>query len=97
MIKQDDRTQEQKKTHRYGVVAHDKFMSGWGGASGGTSRAAWAVDESKVNIDRVYNWVKSRSEMKYVNIVDLNNYHAPRGTAHLHIYVVDENDTAAKF
>lgn len=89
ITKQDDRTAEQKTTHRYGIVAKDKFMSGWGGASGGTSRCAWACPSE--HLDRVHKWVGNRKEMRYVNVVDLNTYRAPRGTAHFHIYVVEAN------
>lgn len=87
-IIQDDRSEAEKQTHCFAVVAKDKFMSGWGGAANGASRAAWAVPPD-LNIDRVYDWVKRRKEMQYVNIVDLRNYRAPRGTAHFHIYVVN--------
>ena len=93
---QDDRTAEQKATHRFAVVMRDKFMSGWGGAEGGYSRAAWAVP-AEVNIDRVENWVRSRDEAQYVNVVDLNKYRAPRGTAHFHIYVVTPEHPAARY
>jgi len=83
MKREDDRTPEQQQTHRWGVVALDKCMSGWGGARGGMSRCAWAVpNDNTVNIDRVFNWVRSRSEMRYVNIVDLKTYRPPRNTAH---------------
>ena len=92
---QDDRTEEQKKTHTLAVVASDKFMSGWGGAANGVSRCAWACHPD-VNTDRVFNWVKSRKEMKYVNLVDLRTYRAPKGTAHFHIYVCNPDHTAAK-
>lgn len=95
MIKQDDRTPEQRKTHIWGIVGHDRFMSGWGGAKGGASRAAWAC-ASDVNSERVYNWVKSRKEMRYVNKVDLTTYRPPRGTAHFHIYVVTPEHPAAR-
>lgn len=97
MILQDDRTPEQKRTHILAIVARDKFMSGWGGARSGFSRCAWAVDPKEVNPDRVFNWVKSRSEMKYVNLVDLRTYRAPRGTAHFHVYVCEPGDSAATF
>lgn len=98
MEKVDDRTEEQKKTHTWGVVASDKFMSGWGGARGGVSRCAWAVpDDGSINIDRVENWVRSRSEMRYVNVVNLNTYRPPRGTVHFHIYVVSPSDPAARY
>lgn len=97
MIRQDDRTAEQRKTHTLAIVARDKFMSGWGGASGGASRCAWAVDPNTVNPDRVYNWVKARNEMVYVNLIDLRAYKAPRGTAHFHIYVVGPEHPAARY
>lgn len=92
----DDRTDEQKKTHRLGIVARDRFMSGWGGAAGGISRCAWACHPN-VNTDRVYNWVKNRSEMRYVNLVDLDTYRPPRGTVHFHIYVANGDHPGAKF
>ena len=96
MILEDDRTEEQKTTHYLAVVARDKCMSGWGGARGGASRAAWAIDPmSEVNPDRVFNWVRSRSEMKYVTLVDLRTYRPARGTAHLHIYVVEDTSHPA--
>lgn len=96
MITQDDRTPEQKETHIWGIVAHDKFMSGWGKATHGASRCAWACGPD-VNSDRVFNWVKSRSEMKYVNLVDLRTYRYPRGTAHFHIYVVTPTHAGATY
>ena len=89
MERQDDRTTEQKKTHRWGVVATDKFMSGWGQASNGLSKCAWAVKDG-LDINKVERWVDNRNEMKYVNVVDLNTYRPSRATAHFHIYVVDE-------
>jgi len=92
---QDDRTPEQKESHKWGIVAKDKFMSGWGGAEGGVSRCAWACSPD-VNIDRVFGWVESRAEMIYVNMVDLNTYRPPRGTAHFHIYVCEEGHPATK-
>ena len=88
MTKQDDRTAEQKQTHVWGVVAKDKFMSGWGGARGGASRCAWACPPDG-SITKLEDYVRSRSEMRYVNQVNLNTYRPPRGTAHFHIYVAD--------
>lgn len=96
MIIADDRTEAEKKTHRLAIVAKDKFMSGWGGASGGASRCAWACAPD-VNTDRIFNWVKSRHEMSYVNLVDLSTYRCPRGTAHFHIYVANADHTAARY
>lgn len=93
----DDRTEEQKKTHFLAVVARDDGMSGWGQAKNGASRAAWAFDHTKVNSDRVFNWVKSRREMKFVNVVDLRTYRAPKGTMHFQIYVAEPNSTAARY
>lgn len=96
MQREDDRTEEQKQTHIWGVVASDKFLSGWGGARGGTSRCAWACGPD-VNIDRVERWVRSRREMRYVSIVNLKTYRPPKGTAHFHIYVCEPTDTAANY
>lgn len=78
------------------VVAKDKFMSGWGQASNGASRCAWAFDPKEVNSDRVFDWVNRRSEMRYVNVVDLRTYRVPRGTAHFHIYVCNKDHIAAQ-
>jgi len=94
--KEDNRSPEQKKTHVWGIVAKDRFMSGWGGASGGASRCAWACHPD-VNTDRVFNWVKNRSEMRYVNLVDLRTYRPPQGTAHFHIYVCNPDHVAATY
>lgn len=95
MTTQDDRTPEQKKTHYLAVVAKDRAMSGWGGATGGASRVAWAFDPTKVKSYRVYDNVVRRREMLYVNIVDLRTYRAPKGTAHFHIYVCDPDHVMA--
>lgn len=85
---QDDRTPEQKQTYQWGVVARDKFMSGWGGAKNGYSRCAWAVPLDG-NITRLEDWVRRRSEMQYVKVVNLATYRPPRGTVHFHIYVAE--------
>lgn len=95
MIRQDDRTPEQRVTHRWGVVARDRFMSGWGGAAGGASRCAWAVGDG-LDLNAVERWVLARSEMRYVNVVDLNRYRPPCGTAHFHVYVVNDGHPALK-
>ena len=88
----DDRNEEQKRTHLWAVVAKDRAMSGWGGASGGVSRCAWAVPIS--DLDKVEKRVRARSDMSYERPVALANYRAPKGTAHLHIYAVDSNHPA---
>ena len=90
MKRVDDRTPEQMKTHTYLVTATDRFMSGWGGASGGASKCAWACD-SLDKAQKLFDWVSSRSEMKYVNITSNNWY--PKA-AHVHIYVVDDSHPA---
>ena len=92
----DDRTEEQKKTHILAIVAADKFMSGWGGATGGTSRAAWACHPD-VSTDRVWNWVRARREMRHIKLIDLRTYRPPRGTSHFHIYVCNADHVAAKY
>lgn len=96
MIKKDDRTEEQKATHVWGIVARDKFLSGWGQAKDGASRCAWACHPD-VNTDRVFNWVRSRSEMQRVSLVDLRTYRPPSGTAHFHIYVCNPEHVGARY
>ena len=93
---QDDRTEEQKKTHVLGVVGRDPGMSGWGGAAGGTSRCAWACAPD-VNTDRVENWVRHRGDIKRVSLVDLRTYRPPSGTAHFHIYVCNADHVGARY
>jgi hypothetical protein len=89
MIRQDDRDETQKSTYRWGVVARDKFMSGWGEAKNGASRCAWACEPGG-DLDKLERWVANRSEMRYVNKVDLSTYRPPRGTVHFHIYVAEK-------
>ena len=92
MIRKDDRTAEQKKTHNALVVGTDSFMSGWGEASGGLSYAAWACKPGTV--DRVFSWVSNRSDMKRVRLVYDPYY--PSGCKHLHIYVVNDDHPAVR-
>jgi len=93
MVRKDDRTPEQQHTHRWAVVARDRFLSGWGQAAGGYSRCAWAVPlgpkGGTMALDAVLWWVQGRREMSHVRVVDLSTYRPPRGTAHFHIYAVD--------
>lgn len=94
MINQDDRTEEQRQTHTWLVIGTDSFMSfmsGWGGAEGGLSYAAWACKPE--DADTVYQWVSARSDMKRVRETSANGYQA-RGAVHCHIYVVHENHVA---
>lgn len=95
MIIKDDRTEEQKKTHVWGVVGRDSFLSFWGEARGGFSRAAWAAHPD-VPLYKVEDHVKARPEMKYVNVVDLRTYRPPRGTKHFHIYVCNPDHPYAQ-
>lgn len=94
---EDDRTPEQRKTHYWAVVARDKFMSGWGGAAAGASRCAWAMPgefHHDGRADRLERWVRNRSEMIHVNVVDLRRYRPPAGTAHFHVYVAGPDHPA---
>lgn len=86
---EDDRTPEEKKSHRTLITATDRFLSGWGGAAGGASKCAWACRPEHVYA--VYNWVRSRPEMKYVNIT--RRRWSPKA-AHVHIYVVNSEHPA---
>ncbi len=79
----DDRTEEEKKTHKLAVIGTDSFMSGWGMASGGVSYAGWAFRDG--DYSKALAWINSRSEMKRVRVVSLDDYR-PRA-AHTHIYV----------
>lgn len=100
MVMQDDRTTEQRKTHTWLVVGTDTFMSGWGGAAGGVSVAAWAVDPSDwERVKAVREWVERRSDMKRVReTTDTpERRYAPKGRGHCHIYVVgDEHPSVAR-
>tara|TARA_B100000530_G_scaffold332882_1_gene279933 strand:+ start:605 stop:886 length:282 start_codon:yes stop_codon:yes gene_type:complete len=87
VIRQDDRTSEQLKTHTYLVTATDIQMSGWGKAKGGLSKCAWAFD-SFDDAEECYEIIRKRAGMKYVNIRTTKWY--PRA-AHVHIYVVSLN------
>ena len=90
MIREDDRTPEQRKTHRFAIVMRDRFMSGWGGATGGYSRAAWACAPD-ASIEKLESWTRQRGDAQYVNKIDLDCYRPPRSTAHFHIYVCDRD------
>lgn len=91
MITKDDRTPDQKKTHRRAVVARDSFLSN-SAFTGGNSRVAWACSSDTEALS-FYNHIKNnRQAMKYVSIVNLDTYRPPRGTSHFHIYVVEPGD-----
>lgn len=94
MIRVDDRTEDEKRTHPLLVVATDRFMSGWGEARDGLSYAAWACrSEDEYRVER---WVRARIEMSRVRIVMAKGYRPGRYCAHLHIYVVNENHPAVR-
>jgi len=82
---QDDRTEEERKTHCWIIAMTDSFMSGWGRAKNGISYAGWACEYT--HLDQVERWVRNRSDAKRVRIVGTN--WRPRGEGHTHIYVVD--------
>lgn len=88
----DDRTPEQKKTHRIIIGMTDSFMSGWGRAEGGKSYAGWACkSEDNYKVER---WVRHRGEAKRVRTL-LDTWR-PKGIGHCHIYVVGENHPALR-
>ncbi len=87
--RKDDRTQDEMKSHNVLITATDRFLSGWGEATGGLSKCAWACKPE--DGQAVYRWVKSRTDMKYVNLT-YNKWY-PRA-AHVHIYVVNDNHPA---
>jgi hypothetical protein len=80
---QDDRTEAQKKTHRLAVVGTDPWMSGWGGAEGGASYAAWAFPEGYESA--ALGMIAQRGDMKRIRVVVLDDYR-PKA-AHTHVYV----------
>lgn len=94
MIRKDDRTAEQHKTHRFAVVGTDRFLSGWGEAENMASYAAWAYADYDTG-RRVESWVRARPDMERVRVVDLSTYR-PKGQVHLHIYVVNNGHPSTK-
>ncbi len=84
MVLVDDRTDEQKTSHPMIVLMTDKFMSGWGAATGGPSYAGWAV--SVDDVDAMETRIRERSDAKNVRIVS-SDYRPPSGPGHCHIYV----------
>jgi hypothetical protein len=81
----DDRTAEQRLTHTVFVRGMDKFMSGWGGAEGGTSVAAWACRPE--NLSTVEARIRSRGDLSRITVT--RRIRAAPGCAHIHIYVAD--------
>lgn len=94
---QDDRSPEERATHTVLVVMNDRFLSGWGGAAGGVSVAAWACRPE--HADRVEARVRARSDAKRVRVVTdspKRRYRPGGNAAHLHIYVVDADHPYAE-
>jgi len=93
---QDDRTPDQRATHCTLVVMTDRFLSGWGGASGGTSVAAWACTND--DADAVERWVRRRSDASRVRVVvdAPARAYRPRSFAHYHVYVVGPEHSARR-
>jgi len=83
----DDRTPEQRETHRCLVIGTDSFLSGWGGAEGGVSYAAWACRSEDMR--DVLTWVERRGDMKRVRVT--YGSWKPSARGHAHIYVVGPN------
>lgn len=93
MTRQDDRTPKEMETHTWLVIGTDRFLSGWGGAEGGLSYAAWACRPE--DGQEVFNWVRRRGDMDNVQeSVDSPSEHYRPSCAHLHIYTVGENHPA---
>lgn len=89
MIITDHRSISQRKTHRWIVTGRDTFLSGWGMASNGVSRASWACR----TLNEAYNveqHIRARTDMRYVSIHKLPHYR-PRHTAQWSIYPITRN------
>lgn len=87
---EDDRTDEQRQTHRYLVGGTDRCLSGWGLAAGGVSFAFWACEGMEA-ARVVQRWVASRGDIKRVRMVydgDGKARYRPQGRGHCHIYDV---------
>ena len=91
MIVEDDRTAEQKETHRLMAVMTDRFLSGWGQAEHGTSVAAWACKDQAELANAMY-WVQKRTDaMRVREVYEARGEHyRPRNAAHFHIYIWTE-------
>ena len=87
MIIQDDRTEHQKETHIWAIVATDKFMSYWG-ACPGKSVAIWAFQSHEEAVKFSEYIQRRRRCMKYVRVVNFKTYRI-RQCYHCHIYPID--------
>lgn len=87
MIFKDERTEVERSTHTVLIGGRDSFMSGWGGARGGSSFAYWACEPS--DVFTVSAWVEGRGDITLVPIDDLLNTDREE-PEHCHIYTVRE-------
>lgn len=71
------------------VCGKDSFMSGWGGAKGGRSFAAWACHDD--NVDEILAQAESRGDITYITAkkmpANARDIRRLRGNDHLTIYV----------
>lgn len=86
MILQDNRTDEQKRTHTLLIGGTDTFLSGWGKADGGPSFAFWACRPEHAN--PVESWVRGRGDLQRVRLAS-GGYRPPSGPGHARVYVVE--------
>lgn len=101
--REDDRAHEERAALPVLIGGVDTFLSGWGGAAGGASVALWAC--SPEDAERVWTWVKKRSDIRKVRRLDEREY--PGGVAqiqqafgvriaHAHIYAVTAGHPALR-
>lgn len=83
---QDDRTEKEREELTVLIGGVDRFLSGWGGARGGLSVAAWACREE--DAEKVFAWVDSRDDIKKTRQADDGDFQVPSNTAHFHVYAV---------
>lgn len=86
----DRRSLDEQYTHNTIIMGTDRGLSGWGGATGGTSVAAWAC--RPVDADAVEAWVRARSDISRVTVTE--GVCVPRGCAHFSLYVVHDGHAA---
>ena len=85
----DDRTDAEKDVTIGFVVATDKFLSGWGDATGGRSIVARPVRDTQ-ECDRVMQLFEDRDDFKHVRYASGSAYKPRlRNADHLHIYNFD--------
>lgn len=94
----DDRTAAEAETQTVMVLGLDKFMSGWGGAAGGNSYAAWACTREQASY--VLDWVERRGDITRARIVNApklgNGPRMSASAAHVHIYATSDTHPALR-